>query len=925
MRAYLQYWGKSWSNDDEYHLLPYHCLDAAAVCRVLLDTDRSLHKRLQEMLSFIQVERLLPFLIGLHDVGKFSPKFQSFAPDLYTMLQPGRSIYRKAIRALNERHHTHLGQLLWENHLQDILLDRLVAGGGEEANYAVGPLISPVMCHHGKPPNIQDDIRTDQHFETSDLDAAETFALGLCDMLCPEPLLLSAADAVSRAEKASWDLAGLCILCDWVASNTTWFQPCSDAYGLEQYFHEFALPRARKAVCEAGIIPPPASKTISWGNLFPSLSDKSPTPLQEYALAVDLPHGSQLHILEDLTGSGKTEAGLLLAARIMAADLADGFLFALPTQATANSMYKRLATLTDNLFITDQKRPSLMLAHGARSLNDMFLQSVGLDHISTKRGSPDDQAAEPVCNAWFADNRKKALLAPAGACTLDQALLGILPAKHQSLRLFGLGRNVLIADEIHAYDPYTTGLLETLLTFHAARGGSAVLLSATLPARIRDKFTKAFEEGAQPPRCSPSIRRQKEIMQDKASDTFRAYPAAWLSNVSMQSRPAKITAAPWSSREVNIEHTSSQTDVIDSLAKASRSGACCCYICNTVDDALDAYETLRNHPAVDKEKMELFHARFCLGDRLPIEERIVSRFGKTRDGESKAKKQLDRQGWIVLGTQVLEMSLDLDFDFMATDLAPMDALIQRQGRLQRHAFERPADYGETTLLVHGPPWRDDPGKGWFTDKFDKAQWVYRLHGRLWLTLRELRRRQTLRLPEDVRELVEAVYAPEADALIPPALQEHDAPHAGKDMAMYSYAGLAVLNAKQPYGEQGAFEDILEIRTRLGDETVTVRLAKVREGEVVPWIDPAGRTPHDVNRAWALSELSVRTSILKRPLPPADSDLASQVRALDESPRGKYKPTALLEERGSGWVLQGETGEKERTVLQYDRLYGLKRT
>src|SRR5690606_25025277 len=186
---------------------------------------------------------------------------------------------------------------------------------------------------------------------------------------------------------------------------------------------------------------------------------KNPTPLQAYAQTVELGKVPQLFILEDVTGAGKTEAAMVLVHRLMASGLASGLYVGLPTMATANAMYKRMSESYRRLY-AEQELPSLVLAHGASKLSKAFSDSVALStQTDDKNYENNELSASAYCNQWLADSRKKALLADVGVGTIDQALLGVLPARHQSLRLFGLTNKVLLVDEVHAFDPYMRSLL----------------------------------------------------------------------------------------------------------------------------------------------------------------------------------------------------------------------------------------------------------------------------------------------------------------------------------------------------------------------------------------------------------------------------------------------------------------------------------
>jgi CRISPR-associated endonuclease/helicase Cas3 len=270
---------------------------------------------------------------------------------------------------------------------------------------------------------------------------------------------------------------------------------------LDQYWEKKAIPYAETAIEKAGIAGDrKASRIVLFGDVFPSFN--TPTPLQRFVAECAISGTPQLFILEDITGSGKTEAALFLARRMMTEGAGKGFFLALPTMATSNAMFDRLAEKPSPTEFPVYRRlfeqsaePSIVLAHSARHLSETFMKSIVNSEQGESEYEESEETAAAQCASWLADNRKKALLADVGVGTLDQALLAILPSRFQSLRLFGLAGNILIVDEAHAYDPYMNMLLQNLLTFHGAMGGSAILLSATLPQHIRQAMLNSFAKG----------------------------------------------------------------------------------------------------------------------------------------------------------------------------------------------------------------------------------------------------------------------------------------------------------------------------------------------------------------------------------------------------------------------------------------------
>ena len=239
-------------------------------------------------------------------------------------------------------------------------------------------------------------------------------------------------DAAAR-HRLAWFLAGLAVAADWLGSGRRWFQPvvAAEHQDLHRYWHEIALPRARQAANDAGLLASPVSPARGLVHLFPGLSAR---PLQSWSETVPIPEGPVLFTIEDATGSGKTEAALVLAHRLMGTGHADGLFFALPTMATANAMYARLEDAYRRLFARGST-PSLVLSHGRRNLHEGFTASI-LDGAADPQRDvrePAEQPAGAQCAAWIADDRRKAFLAEIGAGTIDQAIMAVLPTRHAPL------------------------------------------------------------------------------------------------------------------------------------------------------------------------------------------------------------------------------------------------------------------------------------------------------------------------------------------------------------------------------------------------------------------------------------------------------------------------------------------------------------
>lgn len=818
------YWGKASKDSCLHHLLIYHCLDVAAVLETILEADHLLAKRLQALvpMPLADLIRLLRYFACLHDLGKFAPAFQLLRRDIVAAL--GGTIHEHHER----QHHTVIGQYLFKQHRKQLWGGNAATSALLQVDAAILiPLANAAFWHHGRPGEAPGAL----DIPAEVLDDISQFTASAASFLLPEPLSIPVEeDDDSLFKPVSWLFAGLLVLSDWLASGEG-FAYCAHIMPLEDYWREHALPQARVAVAASGILCPPPRPENGFHALLPHLEASSqPTPLQSLAMAEgERPAGQRLLLFEDVTGAGKTEAALLAAHALMTTQEASGFFVGLPTMATANGMYSRLAPAYQTLFeITDETAPSLVLAHARCGLHEAFLESIGLER--GRPGQDDDTTTDSgaYCSNWLADNRKKALLSPTGVGTLDQALLGVLPFTHQSLRLLGINRNVLIADEVHAYDEYTTHLLKTLLSFHARLGGSTILLSATLPLAVKQELADAFCTGAgwEPPRLSnaplPLVTRI-----DCAGTQEIKLPATRTLNI-------------------EVELTAHRETAYARLEAVHRAGGCGLFILNTVDRAMAAYAALAGR--IGQENFILFHARFALADRLDIERRVLDIFGKDAAPEA-------RRGKVLIATQVVEQSLDIDADVVVTELAPMELLIQRAGRCQRHQDRtwRPEGFPRPSLLVVSPDPAAEPDPDWGKKELGKGLFVYPMRGVLWRTVRLLAEHGALDLPGKARDLVEGAYD-EAELPTPAALVSFDIVVEGEKRAETNIAAASSLDMEQGYGvsaSRNRWQDDLRTPTRLGEEQVTLRMVRAMDEGLRLWAG-AGTDA----RTCALSEISI---------------------------------------------------------------------
>ncbi|CAE6788024.1 CRISPR-associated helicase Cas3' [Nitrospira defluvii] len=716
-------WAKTSRDQDErWHPLILHMLDVAASAEAILLREPDSTRRRMGAILGLEWEEARPWLlllIACHDLGKGCPGFQCKWKNL-SGLDSGRS-------PNTDINHAFVSQIALAEWLQQ-----------QHWPYDLSDLVADAVgCHHGEraSPSMLNDLTGNRRAigkpEWSDVRRGliESLREVLKPTIAPTKGNLSGPDFML--------LSGLTSFADWIGSNEEWF-----AFGTPHDCGDLNAWFESRSVCAEH-----ALNAIGWGSRTPLGKESkpfrevfgfSPRPLQQAvaeALA-DLTAPAIL-LLEAPMGEGKTEAAFFAHLELQRKFGHRGLYVALPTKATGNAMFTR--TLK---FLRDQgvnRRLDLQLVHGGALLNDTF-QKLKVSGIW------DEKEGQVRAGEWFT-NKKRALLSEYGVGTVDQVLLPILPVRHNFVRLWGLANRVVVFDEIHAYDAYTGTLLIHLLRWLLALGSSVVLLSATLPPSIRRKLASVVSKTMSAQEVSYprlTVFQQGESVFQKH---FQADPA--------RRQTVRLQAIAPDLSDIRVALESHLTQGGMGLA-----------LLNTVQRAQDVYRLfpageplMREGHRVGKRLSDgtevfLFHARFPADRRQQREEQALKSFGRL--GARSGRK-------ILIATQVAEQSLDLDFDMIVTDLAPIDLVLQRAGRLWRHA-RTTRSVSEPMLLVAGLLSDEPPS-------FGKPLWwgsVY--HEDILLrTWSLLRGKQHLTLPDEIDVLVESVYEEKVD--VPESLKE----------------------------------------------------------------------------------------------------------------------------------------------------------
>lgn len=626
------FWAKTTPEEKPGLSVYDHMANVGYVARCIAETSSELLARFQLNSSTVGA------LAALHDLGKISPGFQRKC-EAWLEENGLTKIARNGVwDTAMESDHGKVSHSAIQSFLSETKIDR------ETAKY-----VSTVLgAHHGRlnPPNdrgylpqrlISDSAsRIDWNAERM-ADARKIWGLFEGDRV---PFTLT------DDSPALWWLAGLTSVADWIGSDERFFPPdCKDAVA-------DAVSRTQDALGEIGLFPP----TLKGGLTFKELFGFPPNEMQTKALAAITEPG--VYVIEAPMGMGKTEAALGAAYQLMITGKAKGIYFALPTQATSNRMHLRMNEFLKRIA---PAAPTSRLIHGNSWL---MTTDCGIHPTATfRKGFAQEDAR--TGRDWFAST-KRALIAPFGVGTIDQALLGVVAAKHFFVRHFALAGKVVILDEVHSYDLYTGTLIDTLITTLEGLGCTVMVLSATLTGKRRGQLVS--QSG------------------NELNDPNLPYPL--ISGRREDGHIEPIAAEPPAPRTVNVDFVNAEKATDEATALAREDGAVL-WICNTIDAAQKQYQRFKE-VTQDKFPLGLLHSRFPYWQRELIENEWMERFGKS--GET-------RCGSILVSTQVVEQSVDLDADLMITELAPTDMLLQRLGRLWRHEREnRPVNAARLCII-----------------------------------------------------------------------------------------------------------------------------------------------------------------------------------------------------------------------------------
>ena len=809
------HWAKSdRDNPGRIHLLEHHLADVGACMEALL-AQPTIRGRLasaagRDAIDEATVARLAVFA-ALHDIGKVNVGFQTQiwqAEDWQGERRPlgwGRGHTRDIVPVIIDADKKAAAWFFDALGFDDML--EWDADDGETAS----SLFVATLSHHGEPLNLEGGpSRNPSMWQAYG---------GLDPKACVERIGRLARDwfpaAFARdapplpyAPEFQHMFLGLCTLADWLGSDETRF-PFQDAP--QDDYIATARRQAKAIVREVGLDIAKQRERFGGAPSFQSLFVGLEAPNSIQQAAYDAPLDERLVVVESETGSGKTEAALWRFARLYEAEMVDGLYFALPTRAAAKQIHERVNRFAERMF-TAADAPKPVLAVPGYILAGYDKGKRGLQRYEVWW---DDHATDR--RRWAAESAKRFLAAQIAVGTVDQAMMAALKVRHSHMRAACLARNLLVVDEVHASDAYMRRILEALLDAHIGAGGYALLMSATLGSDARHRLlTRSRMAALDAPSMDAAVKAAYPSVATAGEGIRPAGENDRRKRVMMETRPAMQ----------DFEQTA------QIALQAARAGAKTLVIRNTVRNAIAMQQAIERAAGDDMDalfacngKRTLHHGRFAAPDRHMLDKAVEDLLGKGAPSK----------GCVVVGTQTLEQSLDIDADLLITDLCPADVLLQRIGRLHRHSRDtRPDGYGQARCIVLTPsnadlsPLLTKPLNGLGMNKRGET-FVYGDVRILEATRRLIHKNPEWRIPEMNRSLVERATHPTALKAITAELVDDWRVHAnnveGEFIADGMTAASAVVRRDKTFNEGnrdvvfGSEEEM--IRTRLGNNGIDV--------------------------------------------------------------------------------------------------------
>lgn len=733
-------WAKRETKDSGYYWLPLyqHLVDTKDVIGLLYehwlsDGQRNILDDSLDEKSKGKAKELAVFLGAVHDIAKATPAFQTkklnfFDEDILNVLieklenDDFKNLLNFKAASAKYSHHTVAGEYILS-----------ILGINEDINCIIG-------SHHGKPVDYSKTYKDQASYE----DNLYQIPLNSIDNELKKKihnrwkneqkeilywaLKISGFNEVSNLPKINQIgqviYTGLLIMADWIASNETYFP----LIPIEQ--SEVKDKEKRK---ETGF--------LSWRKSYNCILENTLDYKEKYKIRFGFtPRSVQaklskiineteepgIFILEAPMGVGKTEAALIGSEQLAEKTGRSGIFFGLPTQATSDGIFPRILSWLNSIKNESKENLQIRLVHSKAALNDDFMSlasNVDLD-------SPDGNI---IVNQWFS-GKNTSSIDDFVVGTVDYFLMVALKQKHLFLRHLGFSKKVVIIDEVHAYDAYMSQYLIEAIEWMGAYKVPMIILSATLPEEKRIQMIKSYLKGKGADIKGDTFEQLKQTL------STLSYPLITYTDGKAVRQERDFIETNETSKQINILHLDTSR-LIDKVKELTFDGGIVGIIVNTVKKAQDLTRLLEKE--LGEENVELLHSNFISTDRIKNEKNLLSIIGKGVGNNRPFKK-------IIVGTQVIEQSLDIDFDVMISDIAPMDLLIQRIGRLHRHDLkDRPKSLKIPNLYILDT-----------NDDYEYEKGTEAVYGKYILMRTQYFMPKIINIPMDISYLIQKIYSNE---------------------------------------------------------------------------------------------------------------------------------------------------------------------
>lgn len=903
MRIETKLWGKKKEIDGQYCWLPLE--------QHLLDTSNVMIQLWNHWLSEGQKEFILDSISGSEDDGINLVSFLGLIHDL------GKATPSFSLRPSGINQPTDLDKILMET-LAQSGFSELANWSTESSSKTPHALASQVLLnsygvcegiasivggHHGKP--VDDKWEIKKQLESYAANYFQRDNEGeitknwkrvqrmLFDWALEEAGYRSIDELPKVSQPAQVLLQGLLIMADWIASN-------------EEYFPLFSIEKEKEELQEVRLEYgwDRWSKTAVWDPdrlsdvkaLYSRRFQFQPREIQRaFFEAIDNTENPGIVILEAPMGVGKTEAALLGVEQMAEKRKCSGMFFGLPTQATSDGIFPRIKDWVGKIIEETDDDKSMQLVHGKAQFNEDFQNLKRVESVDLGEGGI-------VINEWFT-GRKTAILDDFVVGTVDQLLLAGLKQKHLALRHLGLSKKVVVVDEVHAYDSYMGAFLDRIVEWLGAYRIPIIILSATLPAVRREQLITAYLRGR-------GVKRRNIRADHPDWNTTEAYPLITYTDGAYVCQLQSFQLG--NIKEVKVDLIEDD-DLATVMQRSLQDGGIAGIIVNTVKRAQSLAVELEK--IFGKENVSVLHSSFLAPHRREKERLLLQEIG------CNAIRPKLR---IIIGTQVLEQSLDIDFDVLFTDIAPMDLLLQRIGRLHRHMeTQRPENLKTPIVYVMGARRLAEFEEG-----------TRKVYGGYLLTRTQLALPEILMLPEDISRLVQKVYS-KNELEIPQSIREKyeemKEEEKLKIKAKENNANAYLL--KKPFDSEGDSlvgwlkdnppcdtEEAGLAKVRDGTDSIEVILVKKKENELY-LLDGTTRIDGELTPALA-KKISQQTVRLPHVFHYKTSEIIEELERRNRDEIPYWQETSWL--KGSLGIILDEFNCSTLAGyrIQYDKQYGM---